>query len=291
MAGRLRHPLARAVDEGRGLGACRRARAQLAFAVDDLIACYRRGVFPMADARQDERIFLVDPARRGVIPLDRLPCAAAARPNGARGPLHRPRRHRLRGGDRGLRRIETRPDGDLDQRADPGALRRALRSRTRPQRRVLATTRRLVGGLYGVAIGAAFFGESMFSIERDASKVALTHLVARLIVGGYQLLDTQFLTEPSGAVRSAGNSARPVPQAADPSGGRGRRLLQNAGLRAGRVGFAGDQPSVVDRVLKGVERRASWRTSTRGTPDGAAAAACRPAEWAGSRSRRSWPHR
>jgi leucyl/phenylalanyl-tRNA--protein transferase len=53
---------------------------------------------------------------------------------------------------------------------------------------------RLVGGLYGVALGGAFFGESMFSRERDASKVALTHLVARLIRGGYVLLDTQFTT-------------------------------------------------------------------------------------------------
>ena len=54
---------------------------------------------------------------------------------------------------------------------------------------------RLVGGLYGVSIGGAFFGESMFSVERDASKVALVHLVGRLIVGGYSLLDAQFMTE------------------------------------------------------------------------------------------------
>jgi len=54
---------------------------------------------------------------------------------------------------------------------------------------------RLAGGLYGIALGGAFFGESMFSTERDASKVALTHLVARLIVGGFVLLDTQFITD------------------------------------------------------------------------------------------------
>jgi leucyl/phenylalanyl-tRNA--protein transferase len=57
---------------------------------------------------------------------------------------------------------------------------------------------RLVGGLYGVSVGGAFFGESMFSIARDASKVALTHLVARLLVGGYELLDAQFMTEHLG---------------------------------------------------------------------------------------------
>jgi leucyl/phenylalanyl-tRNA--protein transferase len=54
---------------------------------------------------------------------------------------------------------------------------------------------RLVGGLYGVALGGAFFGESMFSAARDASKVALVHLVARLRLGGFRLLDTQFVTE------------------------------------------------------------------------------------------------
>ena len=54
---------------------------------------------------------------------------------------------------------------------------------------------RLVGGLYGVSVGAAYFGESMFSRERDASKVALVHLVARLIKGGFRLLDCQFMTE------------------------------------------------------------------------------------------------
>ena len=53
----------------------------------------------------------------------------------------------------------------------------------------------MVGGLYGVALGAAFFGESMFARERDASKVALVHLVARLCAGGFTLLDTQFVTD------------------------------------------------------------------------------------------------
>jgi leucyl/phenylalanyl-tRNA--protein transferase len=66
----------------------------------------------------------------------------------------------------------------------------------------------MVGGLYGVSLGGAFFGESMFSTARDASKVALVHLVARLKVGGFQLLDTQFLTE-----HLARFGARDVPRA------------------------------------------------------------------------------
>ena len=94
----------------------------------------------------------------------------------------------------GLRRAAARPSRDLDQPADPGPLRRAAE-------RGLAHSvecwqdGELVGGLYGVSLGAAFFGESMFSRERDASKVALVHLVARLIAGGFRLLDAQFMTE------------------------------------------------------------------------------------------------
>jgi len=161
---------------------------------DDLIECYRRGLFPMADTRGDARVFLVEPARRGVMPLagfhvsrrlartvrsDRFQVSvdvafeavieACAAPGAGRletwinGPIQG-----LCGElfDRGLAHsVEAWRDGDL------------------------------VGGLYGVALGAAFFGESMFSRRRDASKVALTHLVARLSAGGFTLLDTQFLTD------------------------------------------------------------------------------------------------
>jgi leucyl/phenylalanyl-tRNA--protein transferase len=163
------------------------------FAVDDLIACYQRGVFPMADAREDERIFLIDPDRRGVIPLN---------------DFHVPRRLA-----RTVRRdlFAVRVDSDYDAvieacaESRPGRLETWINAPIQSlygdlYARGLAHSvecwdgEALVGGLYGVAIGAAFFGESMFSIARDASKVALTHLVARLIVGGYQLLDTQFLT-------------------------------------------------------------------------------------------------
>ncbi|HXQ09939.1 MAG TPA: leucyl/phenylalanyl-tRNA--protein transferase [Caulobacteraceae bacterium] len=163
------------------------------FAVDDLIACYQRGVFPMADAREDERIFLIDPDRRGVIPL---------------ADFHVPRRLA-----RTVRRdlFTVRVDGayaaviEACAESRPGRLETWINAPIQSlygdlYARGLAHSiecwdgAALVGGLYGVAIGAAFFGESMFSIARDASKVALTHLVARLVVGGYQLLDTQFLT-------------------------------------------------------------------------------------------------
>jgi leucyl/phenylalanyl-tRNA--protein transferase len=165
-----------------------------AFSIDDLIDCYRRGVFPMADARHDRRVFLVDPARRGVIPLERfhvsrrlartvrsdrfevrvdaafsVVVAACAAPRTGR--------------------METWINEPIQQMCD-ALFERGVAHSVEAWRDGL-----LVGGLYGLALGGAFFGESMFSIERDASKVALTHLVARLRVGGFRLLDTQFLTD------------------------------------------------------------------------------------------------
>ncbi len=164
------------------------------FAVDELIECYRRGVFPMADARRDARVFLVDPERRGVLPLDRF---------------HVSRRlARTVRSDRFQIRIDQAFEAVIEGCAAPGPGRSETWINHPIQRlcgelfrRGLAHSveawsgERLVGGLYGIALGGAFFGESMFSVERDASKVALTHLVARLLVGGFALLDTQFLTE------------------------------------------------------------------------------------------------
>ena len=164
------------------------------FSADDLIGCYRRGVFPMADARHDERVFLVDPARRGVMPLKGF---------------HLPRRlaRTVRSS-----RFQVRIDSAFPEVIDHCAAARPGRMETwingpiqslclelfdRGKAHSVETWQgdRLVGGLYGISIGAAFFGESMFSLERDASKVALVHLVARLRVGGYRLLDAQFITE------------------------------------------------------------------------------------------------
>ena len=160
----------------------------------DLVDCYARGVFPMGDSREDERIFLVDPERRGVVPLDGF---------------HVPRRlARTVRADEFQVRVDTAFEAVLKACAAP----RLGRSETwinAPIQHLyvelfgngLAHSVEcwregvLVGGLYGVALGSAFFGESMFSEARDASKVALVHLVARLKIGGYRLLDAQFITE------------------------------------------------------------------------------------------------
>jgi leucyl/phenylalanyl-tRNA--protein transferase len=164
------------------------------FTANDLIDCYRRGVFPMADGRRDERMFLVDPPRRGIIPLD-----------GFRVSRRLARTVRSR-------RFESRIDSAFDAVVEACAAPRPGRPETwinhaiqtlcgelfiRGEAHSVEVWRdgRMAGGLYGVAIGAAFFGESMFSVERDASKVALAHLVSRLRRGGFTLLDTQFLTD------------------------------------------------------------------------------------------------
>ena len=164
------------------------------FGADDLIACYRRGVFPMADARHDERLFLVEPTRRGIIPLERVTISR--------------RLARTVRSDR----FEVRTDTAFKDVIEACAAPRPGRMETWINRTIetlcldlfergMAHTveawrdDRLVGGLYGISLGGAFFGESMFSKERDASKVALVHLVARLKVGGYSLLDAQFITD------------------------------------------------------------------------------------------------
>ena len=159
-----------------------------------LLDCYAQGVFPMADARDDDRMFLVDPQRRGIIPLDGF---------------HVSRRlARTVRGDPFEIRFDTafRQVVQACAASGPGrmqtwinhpieALYAELHARGFAHSVECWLDGELAGGLYGVSLRGAFFGESMFSRRRDASKVALTHLVARLIVGGYRLLDTQFMTE------------------------------------------------------------------------------------------------
>jgi leucyl/phenylalanyl-tRNA--protein transferase len=163
-------------------------------AADELIACYRRGVFPMADARGDDRIYLIDPEERGIIPLDGFHLAR--------------RLARTVRSDRFEVRIDTAFSAVVAACAAPRpgrmetwinaqiqSLYGELFARGQAHSVEAWDGGRLVGGLYGVSVGGAFFGESMFSDARDASKVALVHLIARLKVGGYGLLDAQFMTD------------------------------------------------------------------------------------------------
>jgi leucyl/phenylalanyl-tRNA--protein transferase len=164
------------------------------FTPRDLLACYASGVFPMSDTRDDEDLYLVDPRRRGVIPLERF---------------HVSRRlARTVRADAFEVRIDSAFEAVVEACAAP-TQERAETWISRPIEGLYLALHQmgyghsvecwrageLAGGLYGVALQGAFFGESMFSRERDASKVALVHLVARLIAGGFRLLDTQFITE------------------------------------------------------------------------------------------------
>ena len=164
------------------------------FTVEDLLACYRMGVFPMGEARDDTRLFLVEPKRRGVIDTQHF---------------HVPQRlARTVRADKFEIRVDTAFDEVVEACAEtigPGRtetwinapiqmLYGALFRRGQAHSVEAWTDGALVGGLYGVSLSGAFFGESMFSAARDASKVALVHLVARLRAGGYGLLDCQFMT-------------------------------------------------------------------------------------------------
>lgn len=159
-----------------------------------LLRAYACGIFPMAESGDDPTLYWIEPKMRGVLPLDSF---------------HLPRRlARTVRSDAFEIRIDTDFDTVIAACAAPRTGRRSTWINA-PIRELYGELFRLghvhtveawregrmVGGLYGVRIGAAFFGESMFSDERDASKVALVHLVAELKRGGFQLLDTQFLTE------------------------------------------------------------------------------------------------
>lgn len=158
-----------------------------------LLKAYAAGIFPMAESAEDNALYWVEPEERGIFPLDGLHISHSLR-------------KRIR-----QRRFDVRVDTAFLDVIAACAERSADRKTTWINQRIKALygqlfkmgcchsvecwhDEKLVGGLYGVRIGAAFFGESMFSRETDASKVALVHLVARLKAGGFLLLDAQFTT-------------------------------------------------------------------------------------------------
>ena len=159
-----------------------------------LLKAYAAGIFPMAEDADDPAIYWVEPKARGVLPLDGFHVAKRlARTVRADG-------------------FAVRVDHDFDAVIAGCAAPRRDAEKTWINARIrdlygalfdaghahtveVYAEDRLVGGLYGVSLGAAFFGESMFHTVRDASKVALVHLVARLRAGGYRLADTQFVTD------------------------------------------------------------------------------------------------
>jgi leucyl/phenylalanyl-tRNA--protein transferase len=159
-----------------------------------LLRAYAAGVFPMAESADDPGLHWVEPKLRGIIPLDGFHLSQ--------------RLERLVRAER----YDVVVDSDFAAVIEACAAPRAQSRETwinGPIRALygrlfelghchtveVRNKGRLVGGLYGIALGAAFFGESMFHRERDCSKLALVHLVARLRAGGFTLLDTQFVTD------------------------------------------------------------------------------------------------
>jgi leucyl/phenylalanyl-tRNA--protein transferase len=159
-----------------------------------LLKAYACGIFPMAESADDNALYWIEPERRGVLPLD---------------DIHVPRRLA-----RTIRqdKFEVRIDHDFEAVIDGCAEPQPGRQSTWINKRIRTLYGELFdlgrchtvevwcngnmeGGLYGVSLAGAFFGESMFSRTRDASKVALVHLAARLKFGGFSLLDTQFQTD------------------------------------------------------------------------------------------------
>jgi len=159
-----------------------------------LIDAYSVGIFPMAESAEDDALYWIDPEIRGILPLESF---------------HTPKRlaRTIRSG-----KFEIRIDSSFKDVIEACASTGNARDTTWINRRIrnLYTDLfelgychcvetwldgKLVGGLYGLRLGGAFFGESMFSTTTDASKVALVYLVARLKYGGFTLLDTQFVTD------------------------------------------------------------------------------------------------
>ena len=174
------------MDRGRGV-------SRPATGAELLLACYRRGVFPMAQDREDDFLQLVDPELRGVAPIQdaHVPRRLARTVRG------RPFEIRVNTAFREVVAGCAAPDeGREGTWISRGLEAIYVELYLQGYAHSVECWREgdLVGGLYGVALGGAFFGESMFSRARDASKVALVHLIARLRVGGFTLLDTQFIT-------------------------------------------------------------------------------------------------
>ena len=159
----------------------------------DLLNLYANGVFPMADARDSDDVFIVDPEERGIIPLDGLKISKSLAKVVRAGVFEI--RVNTAFSDVVSACAASAP-GREDTWINPSIeyLYAELHQMDRAHSVECWQDKELVGGLYGVHLGGAFFGESMFSHRTDASKVALVHLVGRLSAGGFRLLDTQFIT-------------------------------------------------------------------------------------------------
>jgi leucyl/phenylalanyl-tRNA---protein transferase len=162
--------------------------------IDLLLRAYSHGVFPMADARDDPDAYWVEPKRRAILPLDDFHVS------GSLAKVIRQDRFQVTCDTAFAQVIEKCAEATTDRDAtwinsDIEDAFLALHQRGQAHSVECWLDGELAGGLYGLAMGRAYFGESMFSRATDASKVALAWLVARMRIGGFGLLDCQFMTD------------------------------------------------------------------------------------------------
>ncbi|MBU3035161.1 leucyl/phenylalanyl-tRNA--protein transferase [Tritonibacter mobilis] len=161
----------------------------MTLSADLLLHAYASGVFPMAESRDDPEVFWVDPKRRGILPLDGFRISRSLGKRLRRDDYEISVNRDFAGVVHGCAdREETWINEEIFDRYLELHLMGFAHSLE------VWMDGALVGGVYGVSLGAAFFGESMFSRRRDASKIALAYLMDRLNAGGYTLCDTQFIT-------------------------------------------------------------------------------------------------
>jgi leucyl/phenylalanyl-tRNA--protein transferase len=216
-----------------------------------LLQGYAMGIFPMADSRQSDEIFWVEPRMRAIIPVDGFHISRSLRRTLSSG------------------RFAATLDRDFAAVIRACAEREETWINADIERAMLALHRlghahsveiwdanrsgELVGGVYGVKLGRAFFGESMFSRATDASKVALAWLVARLKVGGFSLLDCQFMTDhlaSLGAIAVPREHYVALLSTALGGGASGAGAGSTAGSSDGAASSVGDL-SALDRLLEG----------------------------------------
>ena len=159
-----------------------------------VLDAYSKGLFPMAENRRDKQLFWIDPEVRGILPLDNFHIPRSLKKKIRNNPFEVRFDHNFAAVIRACaqqkpkRRETWINDQIIELYTELFCMRHAHSVECWREEK-------LVGGLYGISIGGAFFGESMFSSERDSSKIALVHLVARLNLAGFTLLDTQFITD------------------------------------------------------------------------------------------------
>ena len=159
-----------------------------------VLDAYSKGLFPMAENRRDKQLYWIDPEVRGILPLDNFHIPRSLKKKIRNNPFEVRFDHNFAAVIRACaqqkpKRQETWINDEIIE----------LYTKLFRMRHAHSVEcwreEKLVGGLYGISMGGAFFGESMFSSEKDSSKIALVHLVVRLNLAGFTLLDTQFITD------------------------------------------------------------------------------------------------